>query len=89
MSVRFLLSGMHPRLPHLPRLSRAIRHASALGVGVCVMLAGSMVAACAPHGSLVAILVDACGYFLHGLGAVPFIAHVEPLYSALVAAEEL
>lgn len=81
------------RLPLVRRVThpRVLRHGAAGGLGLALMFAGSTMATHAdevlrvvhvPH-----VAWDALAYFLHGLGAIPFVHHVEPLYRMLAAAE--
>jgi len=69
----------------LSRHHRMRRHAVGCGVGVVLMLTGSTIAAHAKeiNSSIIIInhiTVDAFGYFLHGIGCIPLISNIEPLY---------
>lgn len=59
------------------------RHTIGLAAGGGLMLIGSTLAIYgkgipAPH-----ILIDGLAYFIHGIGAIPFIRHIEPIFDAL------
>jgi hypothetical protein len=83
---------------HLPLWSRLTHPAShrpfavvALGVGI--MLVGSFIAANKEwfviHCGLHHLLFDTLGYFIHGVGSVPVLRYIEPVWSILAGAEEL
>jgi hypothetical protein len=66
---------------------RLSTHTVAVGIGISFMLVGSAVAHNA-HGISHAILIhpliiDAGGYFLHGVGCIPAMVHFEKLWQIL------
>jgi hypothetical protein len=86
--VRFLFFAHHDGHWHLyalaPKHVKMLRHMAAMSLGVSLMVAGSGIAANAHSFPVIHhILVDTVGYFLHGIGCVPFVAHVEPLWKLI------
>jgi hypothetical protein len=60
----------HPLIPH-PKVKREHLHVS---FGSVVIMAGSAIAHCAPHGlSFTSVAIDSLGYGIHALGAAPII----------------
>jgi hypothetical protein len=87
----------HKRYPHLSEVRRlplhrrlASRHARRHLVGVCVgvglMLVGSTMATVIEP-LLPRLLWDAIAYFVHGVGAVPLMLHIEPVWLLVLGAE--
>ena len=72
----------------LKRKHKKHKHKLAMLIGIGIMLAGSTLAtAHFPWLEVVPVfLVDGFAYFMHGIGAVPFVHGIEPLW-ALLAAE--
>lgn len=92
---RWLFSRKHHLLAskpdHVPlsawRRMRISRHSLGCGVGVLIMLSGSCLAQHSHEVSnsvvvLDTITIDAFGYFMHALGCLPIVAHIEPLIQA-------
>jgi len=53
--------------------------------GVCLMLAGSGLASVAHElQGASPLVIDAVAYFLHGVGTLPVLHHIEPLLAAVV-----
>lgn len=67
------------------------KHLSVIGVGVAMMATGSSIAL---HGvqigelsGLPHLLIDMTAYLIHGVGAIPIVKHVEPVYDIFVGEE--
>lgn len=82
---------------HLPLLSRLFhrrsrRAVAGFGLGVTIMLTGSTIAASVKHMEdlphFVHIVVDSCGYLLHGIGAIPICKHWEPVWALVFGATQ-
>lgn len=73
-------------MQHKP-LKKRSRRILALATGVGVMLVGSTLATVHFHwfGWIPAPLLDGFAYFLHGVGAIPFVRFIEPVWVFLMA----
>jgi hypothetical protein len=82
------------QLSRMPRVRRLLhpktrRHLLGVSLGGTLMLTGSYLATHA-HGvsevvPLPHVLIDTIAYFIHGVGSVPLIQHIEPLWAILAA----
>lgn len=80
------------KLPLADRLFHRLarRHVLAVLLGILTMLVGSAFSSLAHHQALVPVAVwDATGYFIHGVGAVPILRHIEPFWIILVGMEKV
>lgn len=82
---------------HLPLFARLMHHKArrplfGFGLGCGIMLAGSAIAASVKHmdtlSHLTHVVVDTCGYLLHGIGAVPIVKHIEPVWAIVFGAAQ-
>lgn len=74
-------------LPRRVMHPKSRRHVVTVTMGIVVMVAGSSVAMNGHHyanlSGVPTLIFDVFGYFLHGVGAVPLIAHAEPFWAIL------
>lgn len=76
----------------MSRRHRLCRHSVGMGVGVLIMVAGSNIA---QHSHEIAaqayilngVMLDTFGYFMHGVGCIPFFSNLEPLWKSWAEAE--
>lgn len=79
-----------PNIRSLPRFQRLLhpkvqRHLVAISLGTTLMLTGSFLATHgenAPH-FLPHVVWDALAYFIHGIGSLPILGHIEPMWKLL------
>jgi len=72
------LFHLHPVRRLFHRKTR--RHLFGVLLGVGIMTTGSYVA---KHAGEIHIMGDTLGYLIHGIGTVPILRHVEPLWTIL------
>lgn len=90
--LRDVVSVLH--LPFFARLfhRKARRAIVGFSLGVMIMLTGSAIAASVKHMDtlphFVHIVVDTCGYLLHGIGAIPICKHWEPVWALVFGATQ-
>lgn len=80
--------GKHSDLFKLGRVRRLFhvkvrKHTIGLGIGGGLMLCGSTLAIYGHHVPAPHVLIDGLAYFIHGIGAIPFVRHIEPIFDAL------
>ena len=64
------------------------RHVFGVLLGIGVMLLGSHMAAGMQHPHAIPVAIwDALAYFLHGIGTLPIMKHIEPLWLFLIQEE--
>ena len=87
----------HPHLKdilHLPLFTRLThkvtrRHVIAWLLGIVLMLLGSLVASLSHHTEVLPpVVLEAIGNFLHAVGALPIIRHIEPKWLVLAGSAE-
>ena len=79
----FDLFHLHPVRRLFHRKTR--RHLIGFMAGACIMTTGSLVAryGAAMGGLHTEIGADVLGYLIHGVGTIPFLRHIEPLWTVL------